>query len=157
MVLVRCEYRYREDESADAFAPGKIVFVESLQPLHALLQIPLPALIMCVRDKDMRPFHVNLLKKHYTRFSTLQFILHEPWAAHLTAAYTRFIGLTADVLIKDGLTRKHIKSMMWPLSKWAEYFAFENRHMIQLNIKRPEKLFDLTGKCAHIGMINITI
>lgn len=164
-MFIRCEFEgYSENEEKISFQPGCIVYVEDLMKnnvnVKAMLNIPLSALIMCVRDKQLNTFGVEMIKKYEDRFSSLAFVFHETWADGLTAEACEFLNLNIDVLIEDGLNKKLIKQLKWPLSKWVEYLKMDSNHINRLKIENPRNYFsnlseDIVGMGKMLSQTNL--
>lgn len=155
---VRCEFNdYTSTENAISFEPGKIVYIEdlmkSMQP-KSLIDIPLPALIMCVRDKEMKPFSIQMLRKYDENFSSLNFLFCPQWSEMLTEHVTKYIGIDMDLLFRDKLKKQHVKQLKWPLSKWVKMLGMNSEHINRLNITKPELYFaDLSDDLLTLGKV----
>jgi hypothetical protein len=127
--------------------PGNTVFVEDLAAQGVLPcdleQLPLPALIMCLRSGGYAPhtFNVNMLRQLDAEFRTPS-LLFGPWVNDFTPMYCAFIGLTMDVLMADGLTADHVRELYWPARQWHELFCMTGNHMRTLGVTRePNEFF----------------
>ena len=138
------EKAFDEDNVATWFAPGRMVPVEKLFSkgitIHQLLEMPLPALLMCVRAENLAPFSVDMMKEYDDAFRT-PWILTSSWINHLEPRYCEFIGLTMDALIEDGLTRATIRKLHWSLSFWHVMFGLQKKHLKRLQITNLQKYF----------------
>ena len=134
-----------DDDMSTWFAPGALVLVPEL--LHhgidfqRLVKLPFAAVCMCVRDESLQTFHVDMLHRFGEDGSSLN-ALFSPWVDQLTPGLCAFCGFNADALIEDGLTKRHVKEVMRPLSWWSATLEFETRHWRKLRIKHPHRYFD---------------
>jgi hypothetical protein len=120
------------------FPPGETVFWQDLikrgLSVDKLFTVPLPLLCVSVRSRDsLDMFHVNFIKDLSDDFSTVQ-ILFSPWVHQLEPAYCEIVGLDANRLVADGLNKKHVKKLFWPLSRWEALFGLKARHIETLKI-----------------------
>jgi hypothetical protein len=134
-----------QDDVTSWFAPGRVIRLEQLAARsftpHRLTRLPLDLVIMCVRDEDMAIFHVDMLKRLDHTFSSVE-LLYSPWLDQLTPMYSAAIGLDADRLLEDGLTRQHVRQVFLRLSEWRTIFKLENSHIKRLGIQNLNHCFD---------------
>ena len=68
-------------------------------------------------------------------------VLFSPWAEDLQPALCAFVGLTAQRLLDDGLSRKHVQALRKPLSWWSSLFEFNAAHWKRLRVTTTPKYF----------------
>ena len=152
------------DAPHERFAPGKIVYLQDLIEENLVLErffdVPLPVLCMCMRDREtLRMIDLDMLKRLDSNFSSVQ-VLFSKWSTHLQPEICTLLGLDADRLINDGLTKRHVRRLNWPLSTWVDLFGLENRHVKELGIRNQGAYFDnldaeLADACVSAEALDI--
>ena len=155
--------RYDELVIGSWFQPGAIVFWEDLikvsNDVNTFLNIPLPLLCICVRKRDtLEMFHINFMRDLDDNFNSVS-VLFSPWLHSLEPAFCQMIGLDMSRLISDGLSKKHVRRMFWPLSQWKDLFDFQERHFQVLGIRKPYLFFKNLEQdiSEHAQSLNINI
>ena len=134
------------DDRVDTwFAPGRVVLLERLVErrftVGRLFSLPFHYAYMCIRDEQLAMFHVDMLARFDERFRSLD-ILFSPWLEDLEAATCARIGLTMERLLRDGLTRRHVRTLRLRMSAWSELFGLDTATLELLGITNYGEFFD---------------
>lgn len=133
------------------FEPGRIIFIETLvergMTLRQLFEVPLANALMCVRDRGLSLLHVDHLALFDDAARSVD-VLFSPWMDQLTPAVCDALGLTAARLLRDGLTKRHVRRMSLPYSEWARLFGLDGEAVDALGIVDYPAFFRDAGRDA---------
>jgi len=134
------------DDRVDSwFAPGRVVLLERLIDrrftIERLFSLPFHYAYMCIRDEQLNMFHVDMLARFDERFRSLDILLG-PWLGDLEAATCARIGLTMERLLRDGLTKRHVRTLRLRLSTWSELFGMDTATLETLGISNYGEYFE---------------
>jgi hypothetical protein len=146
-----------EGDVSTWFAPGRVVFVELLvergMTVSQLFSIPFSYALMCLRDKDLKMLTVDMLSLFDDANHSID-ILFSSWVDDLTPSACQRIGLTATRLLRDGLTRRHVKRLHLRLSTWTSLFGMDARMLDKLGITQYSDYFrDVSVDVCSAGFV----
>jgi hypothetical protein len=131
------------------FAAGRVVFLERLIDrgfsIERLFALPFYYAVMCIRDEQLRMFHIDMLSRFDDRFHAVD-VLFSPWMEDLEPAWCRRIGLTMERLVRDGLSKRHVRQLRLRLSDWNELFGMDEATLRELGITRYGDYFQVRGR-----------
>ncbi len=106
---------------------------------------------MCIRDEKLAMFHVDMLSRFDDRFHSVD-VLFSPWMDDLEPVWCCRIGLTIERLLKDGLSRRHVRQLNLRMSTWSELFGMDQATLTQLDIRNYGAYFaDVAEDMSCVG------
>jgi hypothetical protein len=135
---------HRPDVVETWFAPGRLVFIERLVErkfsIEKLFRIPFAYAYMCIRNEQLQTFHVDMLSLFDDRLHSVD-MLFSPWLEDLDGPSCARVGLTMERLLKDGLSKRHVKKLWLPMSEWSELFGLDAAALEKLGITHYGEYF----------------
>jgi hypothetical protein len=122
--------------------PGALVYAEDLAragvSIEDLQRVPLPLLVMSLRDLDLNTFSVDVLRQLDPDARAPDMLA---WAADLTPALASFVGLTLTSLLEEGLQAEHVRAVGWPYQRWRDTFGLTEAHVRHLGMASDPQAF----------------
>lgn len=146
---------FKYDDLETWFTPGRVVYMEQLIDhgftVERLFALPFHYVVMCIRDEKLNTFSCNMLSLFDDKFHSVD-ILFSPWLRELDPALCRLIGLTMDCLLRDGLSRKHVRRLYMRMSDWTLLFGMVSEDLGKLGITQYSEYFeDVAGDLGQGG------